>query len=151
MNCRNLEVFVTLSTILMFRSASLDLNKLKDRPAVPSLPPRASPFNKQGEHGTKILSIFISWYQVTPLHQLILMTVETTRRSAPVFTDIKRALPCSAEQCRSYHRWDIKIFINNNNDGNVVQEVNDTVEERVVLEYQLDQLKTIGSSDQLSD
>ena len=32
----------------------------------------------------------------------------------------------------------------------VLQEVNDTVEERVVLEYQLDQLKTIGNSD-LSD
>ena len=31
-----------------------------------------------------------------------------------------------------------------------LQEVNDTVEERVVLEYQLDQLKTIGNSD-LSD
>ena len=30
------------------------------------------------------------------------------------------------------------------------QEVNDTVEERVVLEYQLDQLKSIGTSD-LSD
>ena len=41
--------------------------------------------------------------------------------------------------------------VNNDNDCNVVQEVNDTVEERVVLEYQLDQLKTIGSSDQLSD
>ena len=32
----------------------------------------------------------------------------------------------------------------------IFQEVNDTVEERVVLEYQLDQLKTIGNSD-LSD
>ena len=32
----------------------------------------------------------------------------------------------------------------------ILQEVNDTVEERVVLEYQLDQLKTIGNSD-LSD
>ena len=28
----------------------------------------------------------------------------------------------------------------------VLQEVNDTVEERVVLEYQLDQLKTIGNT-----
>ena len=82
---------------------------------------------------------------------MILMTAETTRRSAPVFTDIKRALPCLGEQSRSYHRLEIKIIINNNNDCDVVKEVNDTVEERVVLEYQLDQLKTIGSSDQLSD
>ena len=36
------------------------------------------------------------------------------------------------------------------NTFDIFQEVNDTVEERVVLEYQLDQLKTIGNSD-LSD
>jgi len=103
------------------RSASLDLNKLKDKHSVPSslpsLPPRASPFNRNGE---------------------------------AVSTDTTDDGRDHREISASIHRYKESIALLGRTVQELSQEVNDTVEERVVLEYQLDQLKTIGSSD-LSD
>jgi len=101
------------------RSASLDLNKLKDKNqlpasgALPSLPPRASPFNKHIGDG---------------IH------VDDDGRD-------------NKEIAASIHRYKESIALLGRTVQELSQEVNDTVEERVVLEYQLDQLKTIGSSD----
>jgi len=100
------------------RSASLDLNKLKDKHnpgSLPSLPPRASPFSKNGD----------------------VVSVEDDGRDNKQIT-------------ASIHRYKESIALLSRTVQELSQEVNDTVEERVVLEYQLDQLKTIGNSD-LSD
>jgi len=102
------------------RSASLDLNKLKDKHnpgSLPSLPPRASPFSKNGDG--------------------VGVSVEDDGRANKQIT-------------ASIHRYKESIALLSRTVQELSQEVNDTVEERVVLEYQLDQLKTIGNSD-LSD
>lgn len=54
------------------------------------------------------------------------------------------------ELSASIHRYKESIALLSRTVQELSQEVNDTVEERVVLEYQLDQLKSIGTSD-LSD
>jgi len=87
--------------------------------SLPSLPPRASPFNKNaGEAGG-------------------LEGAESCGRD-------------SKELAASLHRYKETIALLGRTVQELSQEVNDTVEERVVLEYQLEQLKTIGHSD-LSD
>ena len=43
------------------------------------------------------------------------------------------------------HKYKESIAMLSRNLGELGQEVNDTLEERVVLEYQLDQLKSIGT------
>lgn len=99
------------------RAQSLDLNQKSVPSSLPSLPPRASPFNRNGEA----------------------VSIDTT-------DDGRDHREISA----SIHRYKESIALLGRTVQELSQEVNDTVEERVVLEYQLDQLKTIGNSD-LSD
>jgi len=55
------------------------------------------------------------------------------------------------ELSASIHRYKESIALLSRTVQELSQEVNDTVEERVVLEYQLDQLKSIGTGHNLSD
>jgi len=100
------------------RSASLDLNHLNRRTAVPplpSVPPRSSPFHRASENHTDDTEDILNR--------------DTKEISAGI------------------HKFKESIALLTRTVTELGQEVSDTLEERVVLEYQLEQLKSIGNDD----
>lgn len=107
------------------RSSSLDLQAYRrggTLPSLPSVPPRSSPFFR-AQHSFEPPS-----------------STTTSREEARdlLGRDTKEI---SAE----IHKYKESIALLSRTLAELGQEVNDTLEERVVLEYQLDQLKAIGT------
>jgi len=92
-------------------------------PSLPSVPPRSSPF-------------FRAQHSFEP-------PTSTTTTSREEARDLlgRDTKEISAE----IHKYKESIALLSRTLAELGQEVNDTLEERVVLEYQLDQLKAIGT------
>jgi len=107
------------------RSSSLDLQAYRRggaMPSLPSVPPRSSPF-------------FRAQHSFEP------PTTTTTSREEARDLLGRDTKEISAE----IHKYKESIALLSRTLAELGQEVNDTLEERVVLEYQLDQLKAIGT------
>jgi len=108
------------------RSSSLDLQAYRraggapSLPPLPSVPPRSSPFHRPPE--------------------AIGGSREESRE------EVREVLGRDTREISAeIHKYKESISLLTRHMGELGQEVNDTLEERVVLEYQLDQLKAIGT------
>jgi len=117
------------------RSSSLDLQAYKrggTLPSLPSVPPRSSPFFR-AQH---------SFEPPAAASNTNISTSNTTSSREEAKDLLGRD---TREISAEIHKYKESVALLSRTLAELGQEVNDTLEERVVLEYQLDQLKAIGT------